>query len=74
MEKPAKLKGTLDDLDQFGVEFIAVAPLEDGNAAIGLRCSTCGYQWLAVRASESFDKDVSECPKAGTSKKHLKKN
>ena len=72
MDKPVKQSGTLDYLDEFGIEFEGLAPSEEG-WLICLRCSVCGHPWSSVRTSPEFEKEATECPKAHTSKKHTGK-
>jgi hypothetical protein len=73
MDNPVKQTGTLDSLDQFGITFEGLIPTEAG-WAIGFRCGTCGALWTAMRSSETFQKEATECPRAQTSKKHLAKD
>ncbi len=72
MDKPVSQTGTLDYLNEFGVEFMGIAPVEHGFTIL-LRCVVCGHTWDAQRSSPDFEKEATECPKAATSKKHAPK-
>jgi hypothetical protein len=70
--RPVKQTGTLDALNQFGIEFEGLVPLEDG-WAIGLHCLVCKHHWITMRARVEFEHEATQCPKSQTSKKHQHK-
>lgn len=72
MDSPVKPFGTLDYLDQFGIEFQGLVPTPEG-PALAFRCETCGHTWSLMRSNPEFQKEATECPKAQTSKKHTGK-
>ena len=67
--RPVKQTGTLDALDQFGIEFEGLVPSEDG-WAIALHCIVCNHRWVTMRTKLEFEREATECPKSQTSKKH----
>lgn len=67
--RPVKQTGTLDALDQFGVEFEGLVPSDDG-WALALHCIVCNHRWTAMRTRVEFEHEATQCPKSQTSKKH----
>ena len=70
MDRPVKQTGTLDALNQFGIEFEGLVPSEHG-WAIGLHCVICHHRWTTMRTNLAFEREATECPKSQTSKKHI---
>ena len=67
--RPVKQTGTLDALNQFGIEFEGLLPSDDG-WAIGLHCLICKHRWTTMRTRVEFEHEATQCPKSQTSKRH----